>query len=182
MLPRILILGGLVATLRPTNTTAEDIGHFGVATLFSTAALLPISVMTQRALPLITATSEAEQHLMINAFNRRMLTTGLAIALFLMAFLFLLWLFDTGDYGPALLAATGLMIAVPMKAVASAIGTVMLAKGELRVPVWITLGELAAISLVFICIQPTDAVWTAVLSVIVGSATSMLAMLVTKHS
>jgi O-antigen/teichoic acid export membrane protein len=73
----------------------------------------------------------------------------------------------------ALWAGAALMLAVPMKAVASGIGTIMLAHGELKLPVWINLTELLTILVVFACSGTTDAVWTAVLSVNVGSGASL---------
>ena len=171
----ILLLGGVLVQVTRA-TTGIAIGHFGVATLFLTAALLPLSVMSQRALPLITAAPS--KMAIVSAFRRKILVVGFVIAAVLSAVALSLRLLDDGRMDAGLVAAALLMIAVPMKAFASAIGTAMLAQGELKLPVWITSAELVTIILVFACSNAIDAIWTAVFSVIAGSAISMASMIV----
>ncbi len=173
----ILLLGGLLPAITKSGN-GSDVGHFGVATLFLTAALLVPAVVSQRTLPIIAAASDLERPMVIRNFLLRMMVVGLVVAACLAATAISLRLFDDGRLDKGLVAAAIIMVAVPLKAIATAFGTVMLAKGELRLPLWITLAELSAIVLVFSCVDSTDAVWTAACSVIVGAAISVVGMTV----
>jgi hypothetical protein len=168
----ILLMGGVFGGLGPP-ASGDDIGHFGIATLFLTACLLPLSVMSQRALPLITTARQHGGSAAIPIFRRHLLLASILIALTMSGALILVSLTNQARQDQALWAGAALMLAVPMKAVASGIGTIMLAHGELKLPVWITLAELLTILMVFACSGTTDAVWTAVLSVIIGSGASL---------
>ena len=170
----ILLLGGLVAGIAP-QASGLDMGHFGVATLFLTAALLPISVVAQRTLPLITAASGNVQDAIMRLFRRRMMMLGFAIAGIIAAAAMGLRLFDNGRLDAGLVAAAVLMLSIPFKAVASAYGTTMLAKGELGWPVWITFAELVLITGVMATSSMIEPLWKAVLAVIAGSVLSMVA-------
>jgi hypothetical protein len=176
----ILLLGGVFGGLGQA-ASGDDIGHFGIATLFLTACLLPLSVMSQRALPLITTARQHGGSSAIPTFRRHLLLVSILIALTMSGALILVSLSNQARQDQALWAGAALMLAVPMKAVASGIGTIMLARGELKLPVWITLAELLTILMVFACSGTTDVVWTAVLSIIVGSGTSLVSMLVANH-
>jgi len=176
----ILLMGGVFGGLGHA-ASADDIGHFGIATLFLTACLLPLSVMSQRALPLITTARQHGGSAAIPIFRRHLLLASILIALTMSGALILVSLSNQARQDQALWAGAALMLAVPMKAVASGIGTIMLARGELKLPVWITLAELLTILMVFACSGTTDVVWTAVLSIIVGSGTSLVSMLVANH-
>jgi hypothetical protein len=174
----ILLLGGVFGGLGQA-ASGDDIGHFGIATLFLTACLLPLSVMSQRALPLITTARQHGGSAAIPIFRRHLLLASILIALTMSGALILVSLTNQARQDQALWAGAALMLAVPMKAVASGIGTIMLAHGELKLPVWITLAELLTILMVFACSGTTDVVWTAVLSVIIGSGMSLVSMLTT---
>ena len=172
----ILLLGGLVAGIAP-QASGLDVGHFGVATLFLTAALLPISVVAQRTLPLITAASGDGQDAIIHMFRRRMLLLGFAIAGAVASAALILRLFDNGRLEAGLVAAAVLMLSIPFKAVASAYGTTMLAQDELRWPVWITFAELVFIVIAIKFGSASEPLWTAAFSVIGGALVSLLGMI-----
>ncbi len=171
----ILLLGGLLVNIA-ANATGTDVGHFGVATLFLTAALLPISVMAQRSLPLITAANVENRTGIVKSFKRHMFLLGIVIAFVGAATALILRLFDNGRLGPGLTVAAVLMLSIPFKALASAYGTNMLATGELRWPVWITLAELVFIVIVMKFGSAAEPIWTASFSVIGGSMVSVFGM------
>ncbi len=176
----ILLLGGILPGIT-TGGSAADVGHFGIATLFLTAALLAPAVISQRTLPLITASGNIVRPQVISQFLRRMTITGLFVAATLAIAALSLRFFDSGRLDAGLLAAAVIMLSVPMKAKATAYAAIMLAEGELRLPVFVTLGEIAAIALVFACLASMDAVLTAAVSVVFGSALSMVGMIIAKN-
>lgn len=174
----ILLLGGLSLGI---NKGGADVGHFGVATLFLTAAMLVPAVVSQRTLPIIAAASDLARPTIIRRFLVRMAVSGLVVAACLTATALLLRLFDNGRLDTGLVAAAIIMASVPMKTMATAYAAIMLAEGELTFTIFVTLLELAAIGLVFSCLDSTNAVWTASASVVLGSAVSMIGMIVARN-
>jgi O-antigen/teichoic acid export membrane protein len=171
----ILLLSGVFPAFAKGGNAAE-IGHFGIATLFLTAALLGPAVVSQRTLPIIAAAAYDTVPAINRQFLKRMTVAGIVIAATVAVTALSLRHLDDGRLDEGLLAAAAIMLSVPMKAVATAFGTMMLAKGELRLPIYITLAELAVILLVFSCLGDTDAVWLAATSVIFGATMSMTGM------
>jgi O-antigen/teichoic acid export membrane protein len=172
----ILLLGGMLAGVGPA-ATSEDVGHFGIATLILTACLLPLSVMSQRALPLIATATKQQQTATVKIFRRQIFLAGLFIGVIMGCLLTLLHLVDNGQRDMALMAGMALMLTIPMKAVASGIGTIMLANAELKLPVWITTIELICILAVFACLGSINAVWASVIAVIAGSSVSLISFM-----
>jgi O-antigen/teichoic acid export membrane protein len=176
----ILLLGGILPGVT-RGGNASDIGHFGVATLFLTAALLAPAVVSQRTLPVITSSSDLERPSIIRQFLLRMTVVGLVVAAIFATVALSLRFFDNGRLDTGLLAAAAIMFAIPMKAIATTHGTLMLAKGDLKSPIFVTLGEVAAIALIFTCLDSMNAVLTATVSVICGSAFSMIGMIIARN-
>jgi O-antigen/teichoic acid export membrane protein len=170
----ILLLSGLLSGIAP-RASGLDVGHFGIATLFLTAALLPISVVAQRTLPLLTAASGGQQYLIIRAFRRRMTMLGFAIAVTVALTALVLRSFDNGRLDAGLVAAAVLMLSLPFKALASTYGTTMLAKGELKIPVFITSAELIFIIGIMAGNIEIEPLCSAVLAVVGGAVLSMVA-------
>lgn len=171
----ILLLGGVLPGI-VKEASGADVGHFGVATLFLSAALLAPAVVSQRTLPLIAAASESMRPVIFHQFLLRMIAVGLVVAAVLTTIAVSLRFFDDGRLDRGLVAAIWIMLSVPVKSIATAFGTMMLAMGELRLPIWITLLELTVVVLVFSCVGGTDAVWTATSSVIIGAVMSLIGM------
>jgi O-antigen/teichoic acid export membrane protein len=176
----ILLLGGILPWIT-SGGNAADVGHFGVATLFLTAALLAPAVISQRTLPLITASGFEARPMVVSRFLQRMIVVGLIVAAIFATTALSLRFFDNGRLDAGLLAAAVIMLSVPMKSMATAYAAIMLADGELILPIIVTLGEIATIALVFACLASMDAVLTAAVSVVLGSTLSMIGMIIAQN-
>lgn len=173
----ILMLNGIFL-IGISGASLADVGHFGVATLFLTAAQLIPAVLSQRTLPYLASERGARQSARAAEFRRAMFLTGCIIALFGSGIGILALHFDDGRLRPGLLAALAALFAVPLKSLATAYGTIMLAQGHFRLPVWVTLGELFCIVLVVRLGLGSTPLWQAVAALICGSLISVLGMLI----
>jgi O-antigen/teichoic acid export membrane protein len=172
----ILLLGAAVAA-GSGSATAADLGHLGLATLFLTAALLPPAVISQRTLPLITGEVDtARRAKLVALFLRRMLLAGLAVAGVGAIAALTLRLLDDGRMEPGLMAAAVVMIAVPFKALATAFGTLMLAKGDFRSPIWVTLTEAICVAGLTHFAIARSAIAGPVLVIIAGAIISLVGL------
>jgi O-antigen/teichoic acid export membrane protein len=169
----ILLLGAAVAAGN-RSATAADVGHLGLATLFLTAAMLPPAVISQRTLPLITGEQDASRRTrLIKLFLKRMLLAGVAVASIGALAALALRLLDEGRLEAGLIASAAVMMAVPFKAMATAFGTLMLARGDFSSPFWITLIEAICVAVTANFAIAQSALAGTVLVIIAGAIISL---------
>lgn len=151
-----------------------NIGYYGIANLVLTFGMLPLSVIGQQAVPRLTLAYRQGGFAAARRsyFDRVVLLSTCAGAAIAAVALLAHFTLDIPS-APALLPAAVLMIALPIKALASALGVTLLASGRFATPIWVNGVELIVIVLAFAIAPYPSSVWTAVIATIVGSMVSL---------
>lgn len=164
----ILLLGGFLTAAIPGGT-AEDVGYFGIATLFLSAAQFGPAIISQRNLPLLVAAKGMERSRRAARFCKTMWYSGCGIAIAGATLAQMFMELDDGRISEGLLVSSIIMLSVPIKSLATAFGTCMLSKGDYKSPIWVTLFELIIIVLLFKINVGLSSLHAAAFAVILGS-------------
>ncbi|AVO60416.1 lipopolysaccharide biosynthesis protein [Pseudomonas chlororaphis] len=126
---RLLVDSLPVLMLTALHVRTEEIGFFGIAILSLVLGLLPLAIIAQRALPdLVEALSQPDElRKKYSSALKSMLKVSSAVALLLILISSAWWLFVGGAYKTTALYVIVLALTLPLKAIALACGTMLVA-------------------------------------------------------
>lgn len=148
-----------------------DAGQLGVATLILTMALLPVAIFNQAALPQM-----ARAHVLApgkgdkQSLARTSAWIGIFVALPTATGAQLLTMILPAEYHQGFDLASLLAVAIPLKSIASAYGTELLAAGRYRAPVIANLTECLVVAA--LCMSASS-LWGLAFAIIAGAAVSV---------
>ncbi|MEG3163603.1 hypothetical protein U1701_03235 [Sphingomonas sp. PB2P19] len=159
-------------------SSALVIGQFGIATLALTLAILPIAVLTQLALPRLTAASSTEQK---RAFRRLALSVfGGAIVLAAAASLLGIVVRPamTPPVQASIVAVLVILWTLPLRSLALAFGSLSLARSNYFGPLAVNVFEVLAVISVMTIRPFGGTIWTSLVAVCIGAGVSLLGMII----
>ncbi|NWE42098.1 hypothetical protein HX875_21665 [Pseudomonas yamanorum] len=177
---RLLVDSLPVLMLTAYHVKTDEIGFFGIAILSLILGLLPLAIIAQRALPelveVIHDKSELRQR--YHAFSKSMLKISSAVAL-LLIFFSCIWLVCVGGvYKQTAMYTIVLALTLPLKAMALACGTILVALRVFSLSLKTNILEgLLVLLILYVGIPVLDA-WAGVLGYVVGAVLSAVLLLI----
>jgi O-antigen/teichoic acid export membrane protein len=177
---RLLVDSLPVLMLTAYHVKTDEIGFFGIAILSLILGLLPLAIIAQRALPELVEVihDKSELRERYHAFSKSMLKISSAVAL-LLIFCSCIWLVCVGGvYKQTAMYIIMLALTLPLKAMALACGTILVALRVFSLSLKTNIVEgLLVLLILYVGIPVLDA-WAGVLGYVVGAILSAVLLLI----
>ncbi|ELQ15669.1 hypothetical protein A986_15621 [Pseudomonas fluorescens BRIP34879] len=177
---RLLVDSLPVLMLTAYHVKTNEIGFFGIAILSLILGLLPLAIIAQRALPELVdvINNKVDLRESYYSFSKSMLKISSAVAL-LLIFCSSLWLFCVGGvYKQTAIYIILLAFALPLKAMALASGTILVALRVFSLSLKTNVIEGILVLLILYVGIPVLGAWAGVLAYVVGAVLSAVLLLV----
>ena len=166
----------IALSLRGDRDLLVDIGHFGLATLAMTAAMMPLSVISQRQQPILTAAAANDRRRLELELRKRMIWTSIAVSIPLMALALLVHFLSFRQISMAMLPAAALFMLVPAKSVALAQAGILMSYGRYKAILAVNVVELLVTIIYVLFNYELATKWTGVEAIAVGSVVSLFGL------
>nr|WP_218182584.1 hypothetical protein [Pseudomonas sp. C6002] len=177
---RLLVDSLPVLMLTAYHVKTDEIGFFGIAILSLILGLLPLAIIAQRALPELVEVihDKSELRERYHAFSKSMLKISSTVAL-LLIFCSCIWLVCVGGvYKQTAMYIIVLALTLPLKAMALACGTILVALRVFSLSLKTNIVEgLLVLLILYVGIPVLDA-WAGVLGYVVGAVLSAVLLLI----
>lgn len=177
---RLLVDSLPVLMLTTYHVKTDEIGFFGIAILSLVLGLLPLAIIAQRALPELVEVINNKNDLRerYSAFSKSMLKISSAVAL-LLIFCSVIWLMCVGGvYKQTAIYIIVLALTLPLKAIALASGTILVALRVFSLSLKTNIVEGLLVFLILYAGIPVLDAWAGVLGYVVGAVLSAVLLLV----
>ncbi|NWB42529.1 hypothetical protein HX815_19615 [Pseudomonas sp. E6002] len=177
---RLLVDSLPVLMLTVYHVKTDEIGFFGIAILSLILGLLPLAIIAQRALPELVEVihDKSELRERYHAFSKSMLKISSTVAL-LLILCSCIWLVCVGGvYKQTAMYIIVLALTLPLKAMALACGTILVALRVFSLSLKTNIVEgLLVLLILYVGIPVLDA-WAGVLGYVVGAVLSAVLLLI----
>nr|WP_218166115.1 MULTISPECIES: hypothetical protein [unclassified Pseudomonas] len=177
---RLLVDSLPVLMLTAYHVKTDEIGFFGIAILSLILGLLPLAIIAQRALPELVEVihDKSELRERYHAFSKSMLKISSTVAL-LLILCSCIWLVCVGGvYKQTAMYIIVLALTLPLKAMALACGTILVALRVFSLSLKTNIVEgLLVLLILYVGIPVLDA-WAGVLGYVVGAVLSAVLLLI----
>lgn len=177
---RLLVDSLPVLMLTAYHVKTDEIGFFGIAILSLILGLLPLAIIAQRALPELVEVihDKSELRERYHAFSKSMLKISSTVAL-LLILCSCIWLVCVGGvYKRTAMYIIVLALTLPLKAMALACGTILVALRVFSLSLKTNIVEgLLVLLILYVGIPVLDA-WAGVLGYVVGAVLSAVLLLI----
>nr|WP_218174990.1 hypothetical protein [Pseudomonas sp. IPO3775] len=177
---RLLVDSLPVLMLTAYHVKTDEIGFFGIAILSLILGLLPLAIIAQRALPELVEVihDKSELRERYHAFSKSMLKISSTVAL-LLILCSCIWLVCVGGvYKQTAMYIIVLALTLPLKAMALACGTILVALRVFSLSLKTNIIEgLLVLLILYVGIPVLDA-WAGVLGYVVGAVLSAVLLLI----
>lgn len=177
---RLLVDSLPVLMLTAYHVKTDEIGFFGIAILSLILGLLPLAIIAQRALPELVEVihDKSELRERYHAFSKSMLKISSTVAL-LLIFCSCIWLVCVGGvYKQTAMYIIVLALTLPLKAMALACGTILVALRVFSLSLKTNIVEGLLVLLILYVGIPVLYAWAGVLGYVVGAVLSAVLLLI----
>lgn len=173
---RLLVDSLPVLMLTAFHVRTEEIGFFGIAILSLVLGLLPLAIIAQRALPdLVEVLGDKDAvRKKFKALSKTMIIASSAVALLLVIFSSIWWLFIGGLYKVTALYVIFLALTLPLKAIALSCGTMLVALRIFGLSLKINILEGFLVLLILYVGVPVLGGWAGVIAYAAGAILSVV--------